>query len=804
MRPLGKRRESHPSTKIAKPKDYSYTGVGRTHTLLGACPWLKAQPASCDPLNTEMTTTCGQACIICDIDGFSGRHESNVVGSLPADFCTVFVHNAQWIGFQAASTSLEIKLTVSNCSLGYGLEMAIYQSTDCNNFQMISACRGGANPVPPGGSATFTNTQPLVVGQYYYLAMDGNRGDNCDWDLEVIQGSTEVSPLGASSPISGPSEFCVNREVTFSLSPQSGAVIFDWTLNGQPVGDHSNPSVELNLSRGGSYQLCVTEKNACDEALTVCKTLRATEIPRTRLRGRFCQDSCYEKDGKVFCEPGTYEYTLRSQAGCDSVVQLTLIEVPPPVNNLSVNLCQGDTLFIGSTSYTEAGQYLQVLPSSIGCDSTINLDLNLVDCLIQSTYSSTPTICHGDRTGTLSFQVETGEAPFTYTWQHLESRESGQGNIPALFTSELLTSLPAGSVLIEISDDFGNQDVILAQVGEPDPITFTATFSDYLGYAVSCPGATDGKIDLDPAGGWPPYAYLWSTGDTDPNLDGLAEGSYQFSLVDSLGCATDGEFELLAPPLMEPQISWEGPTCQGPGTGSIRVDTVLGGIFPYQYDLNGAGFSSENLFPSLDEGTYQLAIQDENGCVTEQTIGPLIAAQIPEISGTKIYEARLGEELALDLTLNAIAIANIRWETVHPLSCRDCIAPVASPLNSGEAQVLVTSEDGCVDSLSIFISVEKVRTYFVPTGFTPNGDDLNDRFLAIGGPAVASIDLQVFNRWGNLIYSSVGMGPQDLSRAWDGRIKGRPAPQGVYVWQAAIHFLDQRTVRDQGTVTLIR
>ena len=66
------------------------------------------------------------------------------------------------------------------------------------------------NPVPPGALASFTSTQPLVVEQYYYLAM-GNRADNCDWILEATQDSAEPSPLSAGAPTLGADEFCVNH-----------------------------------------------------------------------------------------------------------------------------------------------------------------------------------------------------------------------------------------------------------------------------------------------------------------------------------------------------------------------------------------------------------------------------------------------------------------------------------------------------------------------------------------------------------------------------------------------------------------
>ena len=100
-----------------------------------------AQPSPCDMANPEMTSTCIEACIICDIDGFTGRHESDVPGVLPPDFCTMRVHNGQWIAFQAASTDLRIRMSVSNCEIGSGLELGLYESLDCENFTLISNCR---------------------------------------------------------------------------------------------------------------------------------------------------------------------------------------------------------------------------------------------------------------------------------------------------------------------------------------------------------------------------------------------------------------------------------------------------------------------------------------------------------------------------------------------------------------------------------------------------------------------------------------------------------------------------------------
>ena len=119
------------------------------------CGSLWSQPLPCDPANPKMTSTCDQACIICDIDGFTGRNTGSSAGEAPPGFCTFIVHNGRWIAFIAGSTNLKVQLSVDNCEMGSGLELAIYEGDECSNFNQISNCRGGTNPVPQGTFCRF-------------------------------------------------------------------------------------------------------------------------------------------------------------------------------------------------------------------------------------------------------------------------------------------------------------------------------------------------------------------------------------------------------------------------------------------------------------------------------------------------------------------------------------------------------------------------------------------------------------------------------------------------------------------------
>jgi hypothetical protein len=142
------------------------------------------QPPICGN-NPTMTSFCSQACIICDIDGFTGRNNSNITGQAPPGFCTSFVHHMQWIGFVAGSTSLTLEVRVSNCNRNEGLEIGLYESFDCTTFRRISECD---TDIRPGEVRIFKNTVPLVIGQYYYFVMDGSDNDICDWTIKVTEG----------------------------------------------------------------------------------------------------------------------------------------------------------------------------------------------------------------------------------------------------------------------------------------------------------------------------------------------------------------------------------------------------------------------------------------------------------------------------------------------------------------------------------------------------------------------------------------------------------------------------------------
>jgi gliding motility-associated-like protein len=107
-------------------------------------------------------------------------------------------------------------------------------------------------------------------------------------------------------------------------------------------------------------------------------------------------------------------------------------------------------------------------------------------------------------------------------------------------------------------------------------------------------------------------------------------------------------------------------------------------------------------------------------------------------------------------------------------------------------------QQGLGQSVSNRISLLKDPNLFHPTAFTPNGDNLNDNFTVFG-QYVTGFDMQVFNRWGELLFTT-----DDIHTGWDGTFRGNDMPEGTYTFIAHITDRAGRTFKRSGSVLLLR
>ncbi|SFT90499.1 gliding motility-associated C-terminal domain-containing protein, partial [Lishizhenia tianjinensis] len=92
--------------------------------------------------------------------------------------------------------------------------------------------------------------------------------------------------------------------------------------------------------------------------------------------------------------------------------------------------------------------------------------------------------------------------------------------------------------------------------------------------------------------------------------------------------------------------------------------------------------------------------------------------------------------------------------------------------------LIATSDIGCVDTIVKMVTVEPEVIMYAPNTFTPDGDEYNNSWrVFVEGIDVYSVELTIYNRWGEVIWKSF-----DLEQQWDGTYNGKQVPTGVYTW----------------------
>ena len=284
---------------------------------------------------------------------------------------------------------------------------------------------------------------------------------------------------------------------------------------------------------------------------------------------------------------------------------------------------------------------------------------------------------------------------------------------------------------------------------------------------------------------------------------GLAAGDYTLTLTDRNGCRTVKEISLAAPPDLLFQIAGQDPDCLDDQSGLIKVVQTAGGNSPYQFGLNGASFSDKSEFLNLGAGNYQVIIRDSLGC-TDTLTRELHQPVHNYISGQTEYTPSLGDSVLLKPDRQSDPV-RVQWTPPDGLSCAQCLEPYARPLDDARYVLHSWSVDGCPDSLIVYVKVIKDRRIWAPNVFSPNSDQVNDRFRLYGGPQFSLIrSLKIYDRWGGLVCEILQADPHASSTGWDGSKNGNPLLPGVYAWLAEVEFLDGETEFLSGDLTLLR
>lgn len=406
----------------------------------------------------------------------------------------------------------------------------------------------------------------------------------------------------------------------------------------------------------------------------------------------------------------------------------------------------------------------------------------------------------------LQSETDQGTIPYTYTWRDafgniigLDNPLSIEVDNPGLFTLTVENTYNGciSTTEVEVEQDI---NIPVADAGNPIVLNCMDTALPLDGSGSSAGGS---------------FAYQW-TSSNGSILSGAqsrapvvnAPGLYSLLVTNTFnGCTNTDAVTASYNVPTDLEVSNTQPPCFG-DRGSITIDHVSGGFEPYLYSIDGGeNFSNNPVFTNVPPGDYGVLVQDVNGC----EVGlPMIIYQ-PEqirIDLEAQAEIKFGDTYQLNAMVNypEEELQLIQWTGPDSLSCRDCLDPLAMPTRTSTYEIQVVNENGCRDVASIQIFVDRRPAIFIPNAFSPNGDGNNERFTIYAKEGVVSKinSLQIFNRWGEMVYEVYDFPPNDETYGWNGLHRSQEMNAAVFVYWTEIELIDGTTVLYKGDVNLMR
>lgn len=254
--------------------------------------------------------------------------------------------------------------------------------------------------------------------------------------------------------------------------------------------------------------------------------------------------------------------------------------------------------------------------------------------------------------------------------------------------------------------------------------------------------------------------------------------------------------------------------CFGTST-NLRANITIGTNYTWTNTstiYNGGNGQISNLPFSINakaaptkSTTYILSVK--NGNCPNLLIDTFTVKVIPPVTvnaGTDTMVV-LNQPLQLQATSSFVDSINLSylWQPANYLNNPAIINPIATITNAVNTVVYTvkaTTPEGCVGEDAIRVTVFKTQPdFFIPTGFTPNGDGKNDilKPVAVG---ISSIKFfSVYNRFGQLLFTT-----KEFGKGWDGLYNGSAQPSGTYIFTAQGIDYTGKIVEKRGTSVLIR
>ncbi len=474
------------------------------------------------------------------------------------------------------------------------------------------------------------------------------------------------------------------------------------------------------LFAGGVYTFTFPSTGGCDSIVVVDLTVEATAF--IALEEVICEGSTFPVGDSLYAGEGIYIDTLLTVNGCDSIVELELTVVAPDTVELNETICEGEAFVVGGTPFFNAGFHQLTLQSSLGCDSVVNLNLNVLAPVAAALPSDTLSCFQPEVV--LDGSVSSGGAGLSFQWYDPGGAPIGQTDTLSVGEAgdyQLVVGLEENGVVCRdtaVAPVIADQAPPVADAGLPDTLNCVDTLVGLGGPATSS---------------GPDFSYAWSTaggelaGPADTPLNGaLADGLYTLIVTDQRNGCSDTASVAIAVDTLPPAVVVAPPSPLDCVTPAVVLDgsgSSTGAEFIYNWTaITGTPPQDADslLATAAQPGAYRLQVTNtRNSCVDSATVSVAIDTLPPVVniaSPDTLNCAQTNTLLSASVS-GAGGNFDLLWRTGaggNIVSGADSLSPLVDQPGSYEL-VVINAENGCRDSSEVTVT-ELVSTVLADAG----------------------------------------------------------------------------------------
>jgi len=631
----------------------------------------------------------------------------------------------------------------------------------------------------------FNNTGTYIIP----VSFTANVIDNCSQtefaEVKVVVKPGPVSNFNFSSPA------CLKDSVYFTGTAVPGNFTLDrylWTFPDATTQNTVNAVKKFNTSGNQAVRYQVIATNGCVGDTIKTITVFDSPIANFGVNGNICQtDSVYLTDSSLIAS-GT-------------------------ITSWQWNFGDGNTITRNNNSpfyhhYTAPGPYTisLVVNSNNSCKSdTMRRSINVfVSPTAKFGYSGN--ICVSD---SIRFTDTSSIASGTITswqWNFGDGNSITRNNNSAFFHQYTTTGNFTVSLVV-FSDNGCKSDTFrrVVSVNNRPAATMTSTL-------IPCIDSLQRFVSSYTLGA-SPATWWWDFGDgqnfssttsntaTHAYTSGLTNITIRHVVSLGAGCVSDTAMATI--PLINPNpvasfTAFADTACVNK---PVQFSSGVTGATTWSWNFgNGTGTNMPPFTRSYSSAnTYNISLTVTNaaGCRSLPATNSITISPNPSVNAGPDKFINSGGNSTLDAIIANPSNYNFTWTPATYLSASNILNPVATPDNTTEYTILaVDKTSNCTATDKVIVNI--ITGLYVPSGFTPNGDGRNDVWQIPGLALYPGALVQVFNRNGEVVYQTKDY----INRPWDGKYKGTPQPNAVFVYVIQLNDTQKRMLK--GYVTIIR